>query len=373
MIKILFILPSLRKSGSETQIVNLANKLPSDRYKKYLLYYDDAVDLLDSISNDVCVIYIKRKSKFDYRIIRKIRRLVIENGIDIINSPVQYSAFCAYLATRFISKAAPIVLSLHYTKSLSEKQELQNKYIYRYVYPRYKKIVFVSENQRAYWMDRYPWVSDNSICIHNGVDTEIYKRELNIEQRLDYESLKASDFVVSMVAALRPEKNHLLVLQAFSKIGGNIKLLIAGDGPLKSLIEKEIMSLDIGDKVSMLGAVNDVREVLQVSNVSVLASRAEAFSMAMLESMSMSVPFISSDVGGMSEAIMHNINGFLFENGDVDALIRILEWCKDNPDELRRMGGKAREDVCSKFSEEAMLNKYDQVFSYAVNETKQVR
>jgi L-malate glycosyltransferase len=91
-----------------------------------------------------------------------------------------------------------------------------------------------------------------------------------------------------------------------------------------------------------------------------LCSVTEAFSLAAIEAMAMRKPFVHSDVGGAAEMIVPGQNGFLFPVGDTRAYADRLAMLAD-PAVARRMGDAARALVESRFSEEAMVDRYERL------------
>ena len=114
-------------------------------------------------------------------------------------------------------------------------------------------------------------------------------------------------------------------------------------------------ALGIENRVCFLGALAEVKPVLAAADCKVLASKAETFSMAMLESMSMAVPVISTKVGGAAEAITDRESGMLVTPGDVDVLAGALEWLLEDDARLRMVGEAARQSVLQSFRYRTMI------------------
>jgi glycosyltransferase involved in cell wall biosynthesis len=91
----------------------------------------------------------------------------------------------------------------------------------------------------------------------------------------------------------------------------------------------------------------------------VLCSFTEAFSLAAIESMALHKPVVHSDVGGASEMIVPGWNGSLFPVGDTDALVEQLRLLADRA-VSRTMGNNARAMVEARFSEDTMVERYEQ-------------
>ena len=131
------------------------------------------------------------------------------------------------------------------------------------------------------------------------------------------------------------------------------------------MLRTEMQSLararGISDQVRFLGVVSDVRTVLAASDISVIPSTSETFSMAMLEALAMGVPIVATDVGGAAEAVTHQVTGLLVTAGDSDALASAFELMIQNDDARLAMSEFGRHVVASKFSQETMVTRTEQL------------
>ena len=173
------------------------------------------------------------------------------------------------------------------------------------------------------------------------------------------------DFVIGMSAVLRREKNHLQLVEAIAELrrrGIPARALLIGDGEMRAAIESSARRLGISAEVSITGFLQDVRPLVGACDAVVLCSTAvETFSLAALEAMALSRPVVHSELGGAAEMIRPGINGFLFPVGDTVALVERLVKLADRR-LCERMGMQARQDVEARFSERAMVERYEATF-----------
>jgi len=134
-------------------------------------------------------------------------------------------------------------------------------------------------------------------------------------------------------------------------------LLLAGTGSMQEQMIHYVEKENLQHRVIFLGELKDVRPLLAASNIKVLASLAETFSMAMLEAMAMAVPVISTNIGGSGEAIEDGKSGVLVTPERVGELAEKLN--KLVCDEVGRgeMGRVARETVVENFSYSKMIER----------------
>jgi glycosyltransferase involved in cell wall biosynthesis len=200
--------------------------------------------------------------------------------------------------------------------------------------------------------------------IHNGVDPEYWK-PASAETAARMRSLlgyAGDDYVIGLCAGLRPEKNHVQLVDAVAALrarGIAARALVIGDGPMRPAIEARARALGVHDEVRITGFQQDVRPYLAACDTAVLCSTTiETFSLAALEAMALARPVVHSDIGGAAEMVLDGENGFLFPAGDTPALVRRLAELAE-PARRGRMGAAARELVVARFSERAMVERYE--------------
>jgi glycosyltransferase involved in cell wall biosynthesis len=224
------------------------------------------------------------------------------------------------------------------------------------------RIVFVSKNQREFWLKR-GMPRSKSLAIVNGIDVSLYMPPSASEKSSAKRALgfSESDFVIGSVAVFRPEKNHsqlLTALQALRLEGISAKLLLVGDGPCRGQVEKQAHQMGMKHAVLFAGMQADVRPYLSAMDVKVLSSKSvETLSIAALEAMAMAVPVVLSRIGGATEIVVEGETGMTFPSGDTDALVSCLRQVS-GPGVGRRMGGQARIRAEENFNFGQMVQSY---------------
>ncbi|MGH9970115.1 MAG: glucosamine inositolphosphorylceramide transferase family protein [Pyrinomonadaceae bacterium] len=171
---------------------------------------------------------------------------------------------------------------------------------------------------------------------------------------------------VTIVANLQHDvKDHPMFLRAaqrIHKVMPQATFLVAGEGELIGSARALAEELEIGGEIFFLGRCEHVPELLSISDVCVLSSKAEGFSNAILEYMAAARPVVATDVGGAREAIAEGQSGYLVASGDDMAMAeRILALLRD-PVRSRAMGETGRRIVEEKFSCESQLNKIEALY-----------
>ena len=366
-IKILFIVSSLSRAGAETQVVDLINSISNKRFKKYLFTFEKNIDQYDRLDHKNLTFFnYPRKHKLDFSIFKKISNLVDVKEIDIVHCSVQISLFFGWFALKLSKNKPKLIAAIHTTTSKNTKEELYNKILYQWLLRDCNKIIFVCKTQHAHWKNKYPFLSDKSLVIYNGVDTSYFNNVSFIEKGIALKKslcIPEDSKVICCIAGFRSEKGHDILVEAFSSLRTDAYLVLAGEGILKQSIKDLVKKKGIAHKVKFLGVVRDVRPVLAASDISVLASTSvETFSIAMLESMSMGIPVLATDIGGLSEAIIPGKTGDLVPIGNSGLLRLSIDNMLSKEHRFFRMKNCCRKVVIENFSVKKMALTTEKLF-----------
>jgi len=140
----------------------------------------------------------------------------------------------------------------------------------------------------------------------------------------------------------------------------HIYLEIIGGGPEEQRVRYTIFDLGLESHVTLAGRVppETVRDKLQQADAFILASLSEGISNAVLEAMSCGLPVVSTDCGGMTEAITDGVDGFIVPTRASRQMADKLQHLIDHPDEAARMGERARERVLEAFTLDLQMRKF---------------
>lgn len=142
--------------------------------------------------------------------------------------------------------------------------------------------------------------------------------------------------------------------------GGNVRYDIIGSGPEEERLRFTIHEHELQDHVRLLGALppSQVRERLASADAFLLTSMSEGVSNAALEAMAMQLPVITTDVGGMSEAVTDEVNGFVVRPHDAAAIAQRIRQLQGDRTLLAAMGVRARKTVCTQFGLDEQVTRF---------------
>lgn len=211
----------------------------------------------------------------------------------------------------------------------------------------------VARAQRDYLMGDLSYPAQKITIVHNGVDPAMFDPTDDRQAVADL-GIADDEPVIGILAAMRPEKDHRLFLEAAALVleeTPTAKFLIVGDGVARQDLEQRARELGIGDHVVFTGSRFDVPQLLRSLDVFVLCSYSvECFPMALLEAMAAGRPAVCTAVGGIPEMITDGETGFLVPPHNAEALAEGIGRVLDDPGLRRRMGQSARRRVETEFS-----------------------
>lgn len=169
---------------------------------------------------------------------------------------------------------------------------------------------------------------------------------------------------VVCVAALRPEKGHGVLLSAIALVRRHVptvRLVLVGQGEQRPVLEAQAEAEGISDNIEFLGSVESIWTHLADADVFAIASRSEAYGIAIAEAMAAGLPVVAPAVGAIPELVQPGVTGELFPAGDHEAMARHLVRLLSSP-QLRASMGRAALAVAQDLRWETAVDRYFEVY-----------
>ena len=256
----------------------------------------------------------------------------------------------------------PVILGSRREEALTKtwKQQMAERWCYRLA----TGVVANAEAIKDQLVRRDGLQAERIWVIRNGLDLGRFDRQggSSLEKCVP----NGLGVTVAVVANLRPEKGHLLFLEAaqlLAKQNPYVRFQIVGDGPMRKTIETRIRELGLTERVSLLGHVYNVPELLRSVDILVLPSlHNEGFPNAVMEAMAAALPVVATDTGGVRELVIDGLTGYVVPPGDAAALAERISWyCKD-ADLRRKMGEAGRSRVAAELTVDKMARKFEALY-----------
>lgn len=369
----IYVLNSLALGGSERKIVRLARRLRLRGATPGIACLNGPYTLADSVGSETPLWQLGRKGKFSIGAVNRLRRIVRDTRPRALVAVNLYPALYVLAAAALAPAPRPQTVCLINTSINGVRGGGWRAGLYRRILPLFDRTVHGCETQRSMWLARGGEAWRRSQVIYNGVDLDEFRHE---SLRVPMAQLRAQlgippgRFVIGSVGRLAREKNHAVLITALARLkaaGVEAHLIIAGEGPMRAELQQQAARQGVRSRVSLPGAVHDVRPVLAALDVFVLPSTdVESFSNAALEAMAMARPVILSNIGGAGEMVRHGVDGFVLSLDELEArLPPLLAGLCAAPMRRAQLGLAARERIEREFSLEAMAERY-QTLSGAV-------
>lgn len=318
-IKVIYGLNSLSVGGMERQFVEQMHVINRDKFDIHLILLRDEKDkpnFIELLPEDLPITVIGFSNFFDIRswvsLFKKLKEIkphIVVTSLFFSNTV--FRVLKIFLGYKIISREH----NTYYDKRFLERiiDKLLSLITYR--------IVAVS-NTVAKFTSKQEKISINRfMVINNGINLKKVEKiisalpdKLELRRKMGFSQ---DDIVFLNIARLVPQKNHKLLLEAFSLLDSgfkkNIKLVIVGDGVLRDGLERFVKDNDLDSSVFFVGFKEDVWLYYKLSDIFISTSKMEGFSNAYLEAMACGLPVLSTKTAGSDELIREGKNGFFLE------------------------------------------------------------
>ena len=339
MEKILFITSSSVNGGAQKHIRDMFIALSSKRLQVYLVAPNGWLTAeLYTYQNKIFIMDASLKN------VKKLRSTMDEIKPDIVNTFILSGGCFGYLA--WLKREYGKIFITVNNPVLYDGVTKLNSIIYPQLYKWMDKScsLFITksktiENEVASIINDKHKVKS----IKNGIDFSVFDKDGKYENIKKELGIPIDALIITNVAALNKRKGQINLITAAKKIiekNNNIYFLIVGDGDERVTLNKQIKALGIKDSVFLLGKRNDINRILGYTDIFILPSLHEGLPNALMEAMSMGVPCIATDVGGVRELISNDSLGIVIQPKSSQA-IEVAVNCLINSLPLRKKMGQA--------------------------------
>ena len=298
----------------------------------------------------------------------KLVEVVLSHKLDLVHVHYAIPHASAAISARAILRERgvdlPVITTLHGTDITLLGKDPAFEPVISYAINQSNAVTAVSQSLKNDTLDLFG-IECQIQVIHNFICPNHFRREPD-------ELFRASiapngEPILTHISNFRPVKRIVDVLEIFKGVRTKMpaKLLLVGDGPERSRIEKLASDFGFREDVVCIGKIKNPVEPLLVSDLFLLPSETESFGLAALEALAAGVPVIASLAGGIPEVVQHNQQGILAKVGDTDSMIRgALELLSSRP-KMEAFKSNAR-DRAMDFHIQRILPQYEQLYSEIV-------
>ncbi|HPL01579.1 MAG TPA: N-acetyl-alpha-D-glucosaminyl L-malate synthase BshA [bacterium] len=305
---------------------------------------------------------------YDLALATKIYQVVSQNNIDVIHShyavPHSVSAYLAQQMALANKQNVGTITTLHGTDVSIVGDEPTLRDVVAFALSKSDVVTSVSQAMASEAEDKYS-LNKKVQVIYNFVN--IQPPAKTPEDLKDVFGANDSN-IITHISNFRQVKRIEDVIRVFNKINKKVdsKLLLIGDGPEQRAAHKLAVKLNVSNKIHFLGLQSSIEKLLAISDLFLLPSEKENFSLSALEAMSCGVPVIATQVGGMAEMIDNGKDGYLFDVGDIDGMAEAGIKLLDDKDSYKKISAAAQKKAKEGFSPEIIVPQYEKLYESVI-------
>lgn len=334
--RIALFVPSLRGGGAERVMVNLAIGFCERGIPVDLVLLKAIGPYLNELPTGVRIVNLRAS-----RLLTGLPRLASylrREKPQVLLSAMKHANVTALLASLLLRSGVPVVVCEHSTATVSLDlnpgiKTFILKALMKWLYPYARHIVAVSEGVADDLESMLRMDASRISAIPNPI---VNGKILTLaEQPVSHPWLVDKSIPVVLAAGrLTPAKDFETLLQAFgiARKQRALRLMILGEGELRSDLETQVVRLGLTEDVALPGFIDNPYAYMKQADVFVLSSRWEGFGNVLVEAMACGVPVVSTDCpNGPAEILENGKWGRLVPVGDVDALAQAMLDTLENP------------------------------------------
>jgi sugar transferase (PEP-CTERM/EpsH1 system associated) len=358
--------------GLENGIVNLINHMPAERYRHAVLALTEITDFKQRIFPKDVLFHALGKlpgqGVWQYRRLHQLMREwqpAVVHTRNLGTLEYQVPAWAAGVPARVHGEHGRDVGDL-------DGSNRRYQWVRRAYRPFVQHYMALSVDLADYLRQCIDVPAARITQVYNGVDVQKFAPAADGKQSMPAGCPWAQAdqaWVIGTVGRMAPVKNQVLLAQAFVRLlelaphlCGAVRLMMVGEGPLRAQAQAILEQGGVARWAWLPGERTDVADYMRSLNCFVLPSLAEGISNTILEAMACALPVVATQVGGNADLVDNGASGLIAPSGDVDALATALLRLAQDPDRARAMGRAGRAIVERRFSMQAMVQAYHQLY-----------
>ena len=349
--RIVQIIDSLEIGGAEKMAINYANALSKSIDFSGLVATRAEGNLKHQLNNSVSYLFLNKKAILDFGAVFRLKKYCKENKVEYLQ-PHSSSYFTALLVKFFYPK---VKILWHDHNGLSEFISSENSFALKIASFFFKGIIVVNYKLKD-------WAEKELNCkkvIYLPNFTTIDNSE-SAETILKGESGKR----ILCLANLRDQKNHFFLLEVAEKLkksNPDWTFHLVGkdfEDEYSKQIKTLILNKSLENNVFIYGSKNDVKNIVDQSDIAILTSKSEGLPLALIEYGLFKKPVVSTKVGEIPLIVKDNVNGFIVNVADVDLFYqKLLKYISE--EDLRvKMGNSFYQTIIENHSEKGIVANY---------------
>jgi glycosyltransferase involved in cell wall biosynthesis len=295
----------------------------------------------------------------DIRALVRLTRVCGDGHFDVVHTHTSKGGFIGRAAARLAR--VPVVIHTAHGFAFQETSSARAVAFYatleRLAARWCDRIVTVSEFHRTWAIKLGITSSQKIVTIQNGIALDRLKiTRVREDIRRDL-GVGNSDVLLVSIGRLFPQKGLRTLLEALPRViraDERIRVVLAGEGPLRAELEAQTKEAGLGRVVTFLGFRSDVGDLLNASDVVVAPTLFEGLSISVLEAMATAKPIVTTNIGSNLELVEDGVSALLVPPQDPVRLGEAILKVAGEPILAARLGRAGKDRFDAAFTERAM-------------------
>lgn len=362
--------------GLEMLMVECINRIPADRYRHAVICLTDYTDFAKKITRPDVELFslhkppgLAARTHLDlWRLLRRLKPTILHT----------YNLAAIEYALPALLANVPVRVHGEHGRDARDPDGTNRRHnqLRKLMLPLYDCYYAISGDLHN-WLKNVIGVPDQkNLLLGNGIDTDKFHPANTTDAAAAVPTtaiapdaashgFPADCIVFGTVGRIQDVKDHaglvdafLLLLDAFPERRAQLRLAIVGDGPLLRELKQKVAGAGIADLVWLPGMQTDIAGIMRRFSAFVLSSLAEGTPVTILEAMATALPVVSTNVGGIPEAVIDNATGLLVPPSDPQALAEAMAQYVRQPALAMRHGLAGKKRIKEHYSMATMLEAY---------------
>ncbi len=304
------------------------------------------------------------KGKIDFSCVSTIRKIIKNNGIDIVHCHDYKADFYGWLAARFTP--AKLFATNHLWTKESKKllcYEFLDGLLMNFFHTVIGVSDAISKEIRSELL-----VKSKSVTIYNGIDLDKFSSNEKDHKKIICEkfNIPLGHRIIGYVGRLSVQKGLVFLLDAAREIieaHPNTTFLLVGEGDMRHLLEMRAQKLGISGNVVFAGIGENIQDYYKAFDIFVLPSLREGLPLVLLEALACQLPVVTTKVGAIPSIVKNGEHCFLIEHSCPQSIANSVEDLIENEEKARKLALKGHELVKEKFSARTMAKQYFDLYA----------
>lgn len=370
LIRILHVIPDMTLGGAQQIMADVALRIDPGKFKVAVVsMFPPAGRPLESELEraGIQISYLGKRVGFDPRMLLRLDHAMRRFNPDIVHTQC-YALL--YLIPLVLVRRTPVVV--HTVQNVAKEDAYGVPWLVRWGFRRGVRPVAVCE-EVARSVRQLHRLADCPV-IFNGVDVQKCRRGADARERCRKDlGMDAGSIVFVNVGRISAQKNYGMLLKCFARVAEKVPdshLVIAGSGELEPELRQQVMAMDARRNVHVLGARDDIPDLLAASDVYVLTSAWEGNPLSVMEAMSAGKAVVCTAVGGVPELVQDGVTGRLVPAGDAEAFTGAMLDLARDPGVRHRLGGHAAQEAERRFDVSVTVKSYADLYLHLLDSAK---